>query len=410
VSGLKGKYAGKKIMIIPGTWEQVPLIKKAKEMGFHVIVMDSNPNADGFRFADEHEEVNPRNLPKVLEVFEKHKPDAVTSDECDYSYFAQALLSEIFGVPGPELKVAQLATNKKLMKQRCRECGILQPEFYPCTNLDQARKAVERVGFPAVIKPVDSRGAIGTTVISSLSELKGAFCEAIANSHAREILVEEFIRGVPITVDGYAFSKTGHKSLAIASKEMLSGRKPVVMEVVYPAQIPKTYIEKAIETNERLMKAFGIKFGGTHTEYVIDEVGELYFMETHNRGGGVYTSPLIIPVVSGVDMSECLILDAMGEGTSFKGEVDFFRKAVILKFFHLPKGGKIKKILNLDEVKKMEGVIEFFFMVKEGQVIEEITSGARRHGFVIVEGGSVEEARRAYDRAFSRVEVVYEKD
>ena len=45
----------KKIMIIGSSWEQIPLIKKAKEMGCHVLGTDPDKNAEGFNFVDQSE-------------------------------------------------------------------------------------------------------------------------------------------------------------------------------------------------------------------------------------------------------------------------------------------------------------------------------------------------------------------
>ena len=44
----------KKLLIIGASVLQLPAIKKAKEMGYYVGVIDYDPNAVGIEFADEY--------------------------------------------------------------------------------------------------------------------------------------------------------------------------------------------------------------------------------------------------------------------------------------------------------------------------------------------------------------------
>ena len=41
------------IMIIGGGAYQIPAIKMARNMGMHVVTVDRNPNAEGFKYAHE---------------------------------------------------------------------------------------------------------------------------------------------------------------------------------------------------------------------------------------------------------------------------------------------------------------------------------------------------------------------
>ena len=49
-------------MIIGANWEKVPLIQKAKKLGHFVFVTDESESAEGFKYADKFQVVNPRDL------------------------------------------------------------------------------------------------------------------------------------------------------------------------------------------------------------------------------------------------------------------------------------------------------------------------------------------------------------
>ena len=404
----KKEFSKKRILIIGAGWEQVPLIKKAKEMGLYVVATHPDETGDGLSFADEKEIVNPRDLPKILDIAKKHKIDAATADECDYSYFASVFVANNLGLPGTKIDTAQLSTNKKRVRIKCQEYGILQPTFYPCVALKEVKEAVGKIGFPIIMKPLDNRGNFGVNQVLESSEIEPAFYEAIANSHSREILVEKFIEGTMIMIDGYVFDNLGHIPLAISSKKMLGGRKRVAMDIIYPAQIPEQFLKKALETTNQIAnKALKLERGATHTEFILDKKGDIYLIEIHNRGGGVFISNKIVPAVSGVDVSECLIRHALGEKVTLGKEPDILTKFALLKFFRFSPG-KVKKILDIEKSKKTLGLLEMRLSIKEGDIIKEITNDANRHGFTITVGDSADEVYKISNQAISRIKIIYD--
>lgn len=148
--------------------------------------------------------------------------------------------------------------------------------------------------------------------MSEPSDLDSYYFDALVNSHSRLVLAERFIHGVHITVDGYAFPDAGCKSLALATKKMLGGERQVAVDILYPGELDKDIYFKAMQHNETVNTALGFRFGMLHSEYMITETGEIYLIEVANRGGGVYTSEIIVPAVSGIDLVEQYCSDCCG--------------------------------------------------------------------------------------------------
>lgn len=397
-----------KIMIINSGIEQIDLIKTAKNMGLYIIATDAAPDAPGFLMADETFVVEPRNPVELLSIARKSKIDAVISDQCDYSFYAQAYSADILSLPGPGMRAAQYSTNKKWMRQACKLAGIKQPQFIPCKTLEEVKDAVLRIGFPCIVKPVDNRGNFGVNKVEEIGQVEEAFYEAIGNSHSRECLVEEFIVGTMITVDGFAFGDCGHRSLQVASKIMLGGRKRVAMEIDYPAEVSEDMQHRLMENHHRVALALGVRSGCTHGEYMLTDRGEIYLIECANRGGGCYTSSRIAPAVSGYDLSEMLILQALGNSLTPRSDVGNMKAAAVLRFFELP-AGRILKIENEDLLRNYEDVLAFYLDVGPGDVVQAITNDANRHGFVISKGASLQLARQISWEIESKLVIQYEQ-
>lgn len=374
----------RRIMIIGAGWEQAPLIKKAKDLGFWVLATHSNNDAEGFQYADAIEILEPRDINKAIKLFKQYQAEAVISDNDDYALYTVGIISQRFGLPGPNFAAISHSNNKKKSRRTCATAGIKQPEFYICNSYDDLLEGVVKVGsYPVIVKPVDNRGNFGINKVENETELKDAFFDAVSNSHSREFLVEKFIEGTLMIVDGFCFKPGEHNSLAVSSKIMLGGKKRVAVEIIYPADFDPMVIKKAMAINQEVVKALSYDFGFTHSEYILDDNGEIWLVESTNRGGGVYISSLIVPVITEIDILKSLLDSSFGVFNQPKFDHDNpMKNAAILSFFKFA-NGEIKSIKGLDEARLFPGVLRCDLSVKIGDIIEPITNDANRHGFIV---------------------------
>jgi biotin carboxylase len=391
-------------MIVGATWEQVPLVKRAKELGCEVIATAPTRGADGLAYADHAELVDPRDLKGVLDLVDKHKADAITADECDYSNYAAGFVRNLKGWPNFGMAALQCTTNKRWMRERCRDHHVVQPRFVACRTIEEVLDAAELIDFPVIVKPVDNRGSFGVRRVDRSADLEPAFLHALMNAHSREVLVEAFIEGTHLTVDGCVNAGGKHVNLGIASKKILAGEKPIITEVIYPAEISSDLTEHVLETNTRVIEALGIQRGITHSEYILDSRGRCFLLETANRGGGVLTSNVIIPAITGVDISEILVREALGEPYDV---VPWNQsKAALLGFLVFPPG-KVAKIEGVAEAANRPGVLHLRMLIKEGDTLVPPESAAGRHGFGIFCGTTREEVRALCQATNDAIKISY---
>jgi biotin carboxylase len=370
----------KKVLVINLGWEQQPLIEALLNKGFELygITNDSTVINDNFieiNYSDY------RDLDKIYQIAERIKPEAVISDQCDYSHYAQAYVCERLKLNGPSVLQAQVSSNKYIQRKRAKENGILTPEFDLATNLSDAYTAISKIGLPAIIKPIDNRGSFGISKVNRIEELDEAYYYALINSHSRFVLIEQFIDGYEITVDGYCFNGKA-KSIAVALKSKEGLTSQVSMDIKYPADITEHVYDRALSNNEFVANALGYTFGMIHSEYIIDKQNNIYLVESANRGGGVFTSELIAPKVCGINILEQYINDTIGIITNYSVPDDIEKNQVILKFFAF-KNGIVKDIRGIENVLKTNGVMACRLNIKVGDNIKTIDNDGSRHGFVI---------------------------
>lgn len=390
------------VLVIGIGWEQEPLIKRLFDIPniiMYGVHYDENYNKE-FAYKDVIV-CDLRDKSSILQFSKKFIPDVVLSDQDDFAHFSQAYIAEYFQIPGPSIRDAQISSNKYLQRIQCRKSNILHPDFTIISELSALEDFAIITGFPIIIKPISNRGSYGVVKINSMNDLPSAFLSALEHSHSGLLIAEQYIHGVELTVDGYCFDKD-IKTLGIASKGKIIDDLQVSFDIQYPAEINEDIADKIKSINESVIKKLGYTFGMCHAEYILDEEGKLYLVEAANRGGGCFTSEIIAPNHSGVDLVTHLINDAFGYKVL---ECRYFDKEeVILKFFNFA-NGKVKKIVGMDKLKSSDNVLAFRLKINEGDEIQETTNDGNRHGFVIVR--AKHNSRKLADEIIKQVKVTY---
>jgi ATP-grasp domain-containing protein len=218
----------------------------------------------------------------------------------DFDVETAAMLREYLAVPGMGVSTARAFRDKLTMRNRATAEGITCPEYVHALHNPMISEWIGRVPPPWVLKPRSQAAAIGIKKLQSADELWRAF-DALAESQADYVL-ERFVRGDVYHVDSIVFD--GAIRFAMVSRY----RMPP-MAVAHEGGIFVTTTlgpEDAAwvplrDMNARLLRAFGLASGASHTEFIRGEDGTWYFLETSARVGGAYIVD-VIEAASGVNL------------------------------------------------------------------------------------------------------------
>ena len=104
----------KNILVLPGTKWQVELVKKIKELGHKVFVVNPASDSPCFEYADAFLQSDIFDKQRVIQFGKSHKINAILSDECDIAMNLIAELGEEFNVPTLDKETAALYTDKSV--------------------------------------------------------------------------------------------------------------------------------------------------------------------------------------------------------------------------------------------------------------------------------------------------------
>jgi biotin carboxylase len=253
-----------------------------------------------------------------------------------------------------------------------------------------------------VIKPTDNQGSRGVFKINNINELERKFSESIGYSREGIALVEEFIVGMEVTVEGFV---AGGElvPLAISGKKHTPPPRIIATNLEFPPHFPARVMDEIKSTARRTASALGMRNGSFHGEFIVNDKG-VYLVEAAHRGGGSGTSSHIVPAVSGVNILEKLVYVSLGEKVEIKPTRS---DACILQFLEFQPGSCID-IKGLDWARQIPGVLLFELNFAPGGIIPEITDDSKRHGAAIVTANTIETAREILKRAIDTVKVQYE--
>jgi len=385
------------VLIISGGNEAVPGIRRAKDMGLHVVVSDMNPKAPGFAIADDKIIASTYDVEATLsaakDYHKKVRPiDGVICIASDVPLTVASVAAEL-GLPGIPVEAARLASDKILMKNRFQEKGIAIPWFSEVFSYKHLKEIVSQRGFPLVIKPVDSRGARGVLRLTASIDLQWAYHHALSESPSKRVMVEEYLDGQQISTEAIIQRGVGvTPGFTERNYEYLDRFEPFIIEngghqpTSLPMHVQESVSELAIEAG----RALGVETGIIKGDMVYTDAGPKV-IEVATRLSGGWFSTDQIPLATGVDLIGAAIRIALGEYVPLDEVRPKHWRGVAIRYF-FPEPGRITAIKNTEKFNDVSWVHKLIFFVKPGDIVEEVTNHTKRAGCVITTGETRDEA------------------
>lgn len=334
----------KKIAIIGASYLQLPLVKKAKEMGLYTLCFAWSEGAVCKDEADEFYPISIVEKKQILTVCREKQIDGICTIASDVAAPTVAFVAENMDLVGNSYEIAMRANNKYLMRQAFSAHGIPCPAYQKITSYEQLDSKDLR--FPVIVKPTDRSGSLGITKVEQIDDLLTAVETALASSFKHEAIVEEFIEGREISVEFISFHGI-HYPLQITDKVTTGAPHFVELEHHQPADFTKEQYAQIYDLTKRALNALGVTNGASHSEYKITVDGRIYVMEIGARMGGDFIGSDLVQLSTGYDFLKGVIDVALGRfeepvfGESHYADVYFLceetkRLQTIIKEAHLP--------------------------------------------------------------------------
>jgi len=175
-----------------------------RQEGYRVILANSNPATimTDPDFADATY-IEPLRLDVLTRIIDKERPDALlptlggqTALNLAMELVEAGVLDE-YGVEliGADAEAIATAEDRERFKTAMLEIGLDVPASGIAHDMDEARRVVECIGLPAVIRPAYILGGRGTGIAATAEEFERVAAQGLDASRIHEILIERSIAG-----------------------------------------------------------------------------------------------------------------------------------------------------------------------------------------------------------------------
>lgn len=389
----------RKLMIIGAGPAQVAGIRRARELGFHVIAMDDNPQAPGLAAADQTDVGHVKDIAYMAALAKAEGVEGIFSVSVESALKTIAAVCQMLRLPGLTPAAAENATNKQRMREAWAVAGIPSPGSAACYSAEQCFAAAGAFGFPVVVKPADSAGSRGVSVANAPSELAAAFQLARAHGTIGTVLVEEFMDGVEMSVEAFI---SGSRFVPLTLSDKIRSQPPYLLDttVLFPSEQPDPIQSEAVRIVAEAARVLGIDSAPIHAEVMVTPNGPM-MVELAARGPGFKVFTEMIPWVTGIDVVEQLIRLSVGEAPHF---AEPLRRGSVLRFPEIAPG-RVTRIAGEEEARQVPGITDLEVYCKVGEIVRPLTCGADRAGHIISMAATRAEALAAVRAAESILQI-----
>lgn len=398
----------KKILIMGANPETVSLVLKAKAMGLKTYVTDYNPSAYAKRYADVKVNID-ASLVDELEVYvkqEKINGVLVGVAEALLPYYHE--LCKRLNYPCfATLEQFEVMVSKDKFKNICRQYDVpVVPEF-DFTHIDDVK-------YPVVVKPVDSCSSKGISVCKDREELDKGISKALEYSKSGTFLIEKYMTGDEVVI--YYVIQDGNPFLVgmcdrYTNKEQ-KGVAQLPTSYIFPSRYLKNYEKTVDDRICNMLKGMKITNGVLFLQAFVDEDGMVSIYEPGFRLNGAQEH-LILSELTGIDAKELLIRYTMS-GCMHDSDLSIIASPDLhgkwgCKLSPLVRCGKIDKLIGLDEIRSLPGVVSVNPSYDEGDVVEGIGTLKQIISRFFIVADTKEELKERIDNVHNMLQVLDEK-
>lgn len=382
-------------MILGAGQFQATAVRKAVDLGFHVITVDSTPNNPGHTFA--HESVNCSTTDRVgvLQAARSLRIDGICTFSSDVAVPTLGFVCDQLNLPGPSVHIAETLSQKHLFRKFLEESGRRCPGYATASTPDDIAPRVTKLRFPLIAKPVDTSGSRGVSKINSNDQaaLLRALQFALKYSRSGMTCFEEFVDGEEVGGDGvliegkFAFIAITHKHL----------REFVVTGHSLPSSLSPIDRARVKSELEQTCRTLGYLNGPLNFDVIVSpKAVTILEMAPRNGGNGI---PSVVERHFGIDIETITLRMAMGQKWE-EHQVKTPGAGCGSLVFGCATGGVVESLKDVETLKhEIPEIFDLSYAVGVGDRVQPFEHNGNSIGYALFDAEDADH----YDRTVSKI-------
>lgn len=303
----------KKILILNGTISEIPIIKKAQEMGFYVVTSGNMPELPGHKIADEYIGADYSDEKAILRLVRENGIDGIVSCANDFGVITSAYVAEQMGWRGHDTyQNAKMMHHKNEFKEYFQSKGLPTPFYRTFSDPESARAYCDTCDYPIIVKASDLTGGKGICKASDRTEALAAIEGAFSASRTKQVVIEQFLDGVQQSIVVFLINR---KIALTSSSNIYCMKNPYLVQAeTYPAENFEAVKGKLHSIMLTMAEDLQLADGILSFQYIVKD-GEPYVIDMMRRCFGNETL-LLADIMTGFPWEEAYIRASLGMDAS----------------------------------------------------------------------------------------------
>ena len=347
---------------------------------------------------------------ETIARFARRRPiDAVVAVD-DPTTVVAAAISQRLGLKANSLPAASVARDKHAMRRCLASAGVPVPRFQLVRLADDPAALAQGVEYPCVLKPLALSASRGVIRANDAQEFVAAFRRiaailetadaALPGEARRALLVEEFIPGREVALEGLLVGGTLHVLALFDKPDPLDG--PFFEETIYvtPSRRPETEQARIAAVTRDACSALGLTEGPIHAELRENDRGPFVLEVAARSIGGLCSRTLRFG--TGLSLEELILSHALGRPLQ---SLERERRAAGVMMIPIPRAGRLIGVGGTADAAAVDGIEEVAITMHPGQEVVPLPEGWQYLGFIFARAETPAAVEHALRRAHARLHV-----
>lgn len=391
------------VLLLPSSSYRAPdFVAAARALGAEVVVASDQVSpllgGDGTRAIALPFDDPERSAALLADLDGRGPVDAVVAVD-DQGVVLAARTAQILGLPHNPPEAAARTRDKRALRHALGAAEVPQPRWAEIDDVDR----VPDVGFPCVVKPASLSGSQGVIRADDPDAARAAAVRARAIACGDALLVEEFVPGREVAVEGIMCGGTLEVLAVFDKPDPLDG--PYFEETLYvtPSRLPAPVLAELDRVTRDAAAAIGLTEGPVHAELRVDGPDDdvrIRVIDVAARSiGGLCARALRFG--AGISLEEVILRHALGV------RLDMAREAPAsgVMMIPIPRSGTLRAVCGQDTARTIPGVVGLEVSIGPGRPVVALPEGDRYLGFVFARGDTPEQVEATLRAAHAALDV-----
>ncbi len=289
-----------------------------KADGYEVVMVNSNPETVSTDYdTSDRLFFEPLTVEDVLNICDRVQPMGVVVQFGGQTPLNLARALEVAGVPiiGTTPDSIDLAEDRERFRLVIERLGLRQAPSDVATNIDQARRIAQRIGYPVVVRPSFVLGGRAMEIVYDDASLSRYMTEAVDVSNQRPVLIDKFLEDASeVDVDAICDGETTIVAGVMEHIEEAGIHSGDSACAIPPFSLPQEVVDELKRQTHMLADALSVR-GLMNIQFAV-KGGDVYVLEVNPRASRT------VPFVSkatGLNMAQVAVRVMVGQTLASQG-------------------------------------------------------------------------------------------